>query len=60
MDINMKNVELKRENENSNWICIYEKDTDKYTKLLYDDGKYSDPTQLDLLRERIAKYNEFK
>ena len=61
MDINMKNVELFKKD---GWVYIKTSE-DPVThekigeKLLLDDGKYSNSTQLDLLRDRLAKYSEF-
>ena len=57
LEINMKEVKLVRDDDG--WVYISKDGVEKTTKLLLDDGKYSDPTQLNLLRERIAKYNEF-
>ena len=61
MEINMKDVRLGKKD---NWIVIAEElnadgSVAKGTKLLLDDGKYSNSTQLDLLRDRLAKYSEF-
>lgn len=56
IDINMKDAKLKKE---GNWVVFDEGLETENTKLLVDDGKYNDSTQLDRLQERIAKYNDF-
>ena len=61
MDINMKNVKLMRNEKDASdkWIYISEDGVNPTTKLLLDDGKYSNSTQLGMLRDRLAKYNDF-
>ena len=56
----MKNVVL---GKIDNWIVIGETfdangKVKTGTKLLLDDGKYSNSTQLGMLRDRLAKYSE--
>ena len=60
----MKNVVLgKRDDKNDNWIYIATEMDGKFvkngTKLLVDDGKYSDSTQLDLLTERLQNLSGY-
>lgn len=54
MDINMKDIKLIKD---GNWICIDEGEKGK-TKLLYDDGKYTD-NELRVLEQQIRGQNTY-
>ena len=63
MDINMKNVVLgKKEDKNDNWIYIATEMDGKFvkegTKLLYDDGSYSND-DIKVIEEQLKRMNEY-
>lgn len=60
MDINMKNVVLVRNTKDTSdkWIYISEDRVNPITKLLYDDGKYTD-NELRVLEQQIRGQNTY-